>query len=178
MVDQPNSQRVPAGQSGTGNGIFESLFHKVTEPALAKMKTLSDFLLTLLIAANIYAVYYGLRYGLPSAITSINSGHKEAREDFRMMLQEDRAVQAANQERLFQLIRNHGFGNGNNGGNPNNGFNWNNGGGAIHLPSPLNGFGKVTPLPSLFMGDVGSGPGAVNASPNVTVDAESAAGSE
>lgn len=60
------------------SGIVES----VLGIAWTRIRTFNEFLLAVLIAANIAAVFYALRYALPEAIIQIHAGHREARNDF------------------------------------------------------------------------------------------------
>lgn len=104
---QPEQQQ----QTG-GDGVLEKLGKFAIGGTLEKIKTINDALLVLSLLGVFGITYYGLMYALPATVSQINAGHKEARDDFKGTLKEDRAANAEMQRQWIDALRNSrdGFG--------------------------------------------------------------------
>jgi len=98
-------------QSG-GNGVLEQLGIFAAKSFGEKIKTVNDALLVLTLSGQFGITYYGLMYALPGTVSQINAGHKEARDDFKSTLKEDRAANAEMQRQWIDALRHNrdGFG--------------------------------------------------------------------
>ncbi|MBL9093744.1 MAG: hypothetical protein JNL96_21185 [Planctomycetaceae bacterium] len=98
-------------QSGE-NGVLERLGIFAAKSFGEKIKTVNDALLVLTLCGLFGITYYGLMYALPGTVGQINAGHKEARDDFKATLKEDRAANAEMQRQWIDALRHNrdGFG--------------------------------------------------------------------
>lgn len=70
-----------------------------------KIKTVNDALLVLALCGLFGIMYYDLKYSRPETVNQINAGHKEARDDFKTMLKEDRTAQSEMQRQWVDALR-------------------------------------------------------------------------
>jgi hypothetical protein len=87
-------------------GVLEA----VVGVAGARIKTFNEFLLAVTLMALFGITYYAMHYALPATVNSINEGHRDAREDFKAALKEDRAAQSESQTRWIEALQRERFG--------------------------------------------------------------------